>query len=226
MSELLAAAKKGPVVILNVGRSSCDGLILLEGLSDGVIHVPFPELTSGHVKSLSQSFQNLMSDEGHGNINRLHARPEGSSIDPEVDFAHILSELWMRLVKPVLDALAITPSIKDNLPHIWWCPTGPLTFLPIHAAGLYGEDVPFGSKLSDLAISSYTPSLVALMQPTSQAQHEFQLLAVVQASTVGQSNLPGTKDEINHIQQCAKDKVAVCPLMDQEATVARGGRGA
>ncbi|CAG8724500.1 11925_t:CDS:2, partial [Acaulospora colombiana] len=28
----------------------------------------------------------------------------------------------------------------DVLPRIWWCATGPLAFLPIHAAGIYGPE--------------------------------------------------------------------------------------
>jgi hypothetical protein len=110
ISELLPAAEKGPVVFLNVSRTSCDGLILLKSLSDQVMHVSFPEFTPEHVKNLTQSFANLMSDVGYRNISRLHAHREGRSTHPEGEFAHILSELWMRLVKPVLDALAITVS--------------------------------------------------------------------------------------------------------------------
>ncbi|KAJ7621824.1 CHAT domain-containing protein [Mycena rosella] len=120
-----------------------------------------------------------------GNVVLLN-REEGLG-SPEDDFAHILSELWVRLVKPVLAALAITTPAKDNLERIWWCPTASLTFLPIHAAGLYGKDDSFGSKLSDFAISSYTSSLAAL--------------------------------------QCARGKIPVFPLMEQEATIGRVEEG-
>ncbi|KAJ6527411.1 hypothetical protein B0H19DRAFT_1083959 [Mycena capillaripes] len=68
-----------------------------------------------------------------------------SSLDLECEFAYIPSELWVQLIQPVLDALAITLS--------WWYPIGPLTSLPIPAAGIYGEDVTLGSKLSDFVIS-------------------------------------------------------------------------
>jgi hypothetical protein len=79
--------------------------------------------------------------------------------------------------------------------RIWWCLTGPLAFLPIHAAGLYGEDDGFGSKLSDFVISSYTPSLTALIEafrggPDSKP---LQLLAVAQPSAHSQHYIPGTK---------------------------------
>jgi len=36
-----------------------------------------------------------------------------------------------------------------------------LVFLPVHAAGLYSTNTPYGLKLSDFVASSYTPSLPA-----------------------------------------------------------------
>ncbi|KAJ7915772.1 CHAT domain-containing protein, partial [Mycena leptocephala] len=227
-SQLSPAAQKGPVVFLNVSQMSCDGLILQKGHTGEVMHVPFHDFTPEYARSLARSFEDLMPYRRCGDIDRLHAHREGSFPDLGDEFAWILSELWVRLVKPVLDALAITTPTKDNLPRIWWCPTGPLTFLPIHAAGLYGKDVTFGSKLSDFVISSYTPSLAALIQgfcPTSVSQHEFQLLVVAQPSSVGQGYIPGTKDEIQRIQQCAKGKVSVHPLVEQETTVANVEEG-
>ncbi|KAJ7748283.1 hypothetical protein DFH07DRAFT_775743 [Mycena maculata] len=92
---------------------------------------------------------------------------------------------------------------KHSSWRIWWCPTGPLAFLPIHAAGLYGKDQAFGSTLSDFLISSYTPSLTALIQgyrPQSGSKEDRQLLAVTRPSAKGQSYIPGTQDEIKFIK--------------------------
>ncbi|KAJ7303802.1 TPR-like protein [Mycena albidolilacea] len=227
-SQLSSAAQKGPVVLLNVSQMSCDGLIVQKGLTEEVMHVPLDDFTPEYVKSLAESFEDLMPYVGRGDIDRLHAHRERSFQDLGDKFAWILSELWVRLVKPVLNALAITTPTKDNLPRIWWCPTGPLTFLPIHAAGLYGKDVAFGSKLSDFMISSYTPSLATLMQgfcPTSLPQHEFQLLVVAQPSSVGLGYIPGTKDEIQRIQQCARGKVSVQSFVEHETTLANVEEG-
>ncbi|KAJ7210130.1 CHAT domain-containing protein [Mycena pura] len=228
MSELSPAAQKGPVIFLNVGKTSCDALLLLPGLN--VLHEPLPEFTPMHVETLTKSFNRLVPYMGRGDIERLHGQREGGSQGLEDDFAHILSELWLRLVKPILDGLAITTPQNDNLPRIWWCPTGPLTSLPIHAAGLYGNADTFGSKLSDFAISSYTPSLAALIQgfrpmASSLSPHDHQLLAVAQPFAIGQNRLPGTLEEINRIQQCAKDKLPVLPLIGDEATIARVEEG-
>jgi CHAT domain-containing protein len=109
--------------------------------------------------------------------------------------------------------------VSQNLRRIWWCPTGPLAFLPIHAAGAYGENQVFGSKLSDILISSYTPSLTALLQgfrPHSESQADLQLLAVTQPSAEGQSYLPGTQEEIKCIQQHVEGKKVQLQWLDEE----------
>lgn len=42
--------------------------------------------------------------------------------------------------------------------RIWWCPTGSLAFLPIHAAGLYGDKF---NKLPRTVL----PTLPSLLTP-------------------------------------------------------------
>jgi hypothetical protein len=44
---------------------------------------------------------------------------------------------------------------------MWWCPTSLFNFFPLHAAGEYMAN---GKSLSQQYISSYTPSLTALMR--------------------------------------------------------------
>ena len=100
--------------------------------------------------------------------------------------------------------------------------TGPLTFLPIHAAGLYAtKDQP---KISDYVVSSYTPTLAALLS----AQHRVpqrgnipQLLIVAQPATPGQNPLPGTVNEADTIQiiQRQTGGLHLAHLDDQAATV-------
>ncbi|KAG1870207.1 CHAT domain-containing protein [Suillus subalutaceus] len=49
--------------------------------------------------------------------------------------------------------------------RIWWCPTSLFNFLPLHAAGKYRRH---GQFLSQLHISSYMPSLTALIKARRQ----------------------------------------------------------
>ena len=86
-------------------------------------------------------------------------------------------------------------------PRIWWCATGPLAFLPIHAAGLYNT-MEAGFKISDFVTSSYTPTLTALLEPPFIAHRDFQgLLGVSQPCTPGLSQLPNAKKELTQIKR-------------------------
>ncbi|KAF7358386.1 hypothetical protein MVEN_00888700 [Mycena venus] len=216
ISELSAAVQGGHVILLNLSNIGCDALILSK-LTNEVLHVPLPKFTVEHAESLNQSLGYLMPS---GHSHRLEGYVEGHSAGPEKAFSHILSELWARIVQPILDALKITTPIQDNLQRVWWCPTGPLTSLPIHAAGLYGKDDPFGSKLSDFVISSYTPSLAALIEGfRPRSQEKFQMLAVAQPSAVGQSYIPGTQKEINNIELHVMGKLPILRLEESAATL-------
>ncbi|KAJ7915277.1 hypothetical protein B0H13DRAFT_1457822, partial [Mycena leptocephala] len=131
ISELSQAAQHGPVVILNSTHGQCDALILIPGLDDDVMHVALTNAKPMNVESMAQSLCHLV----RGGPERIVWKREGQ-MNPEEEFAQLLSELWLGIVKPVLEGLAMNPSETD-LSRIWWCPTGPFAFLPIHAAGLY-----------------------------------------------------------------------------------------
>jgi CHAT domain-containing protein len=105
------------------------------------------------------------------------------------------------------------------MPHVTWCLTGPLTFLPIHAAGLY--DSKSQPKIFDYVVSSYTPILTTLLhaehRPPKGAQTA-RLLAISQPATPAQNPLPGTVIEVNAIQNHTS-RIHVTRLNGQEATV-------
>ncbi|KAJ7448639.1 TPR-like protein [Mycena galericulata] len=225
ISELSLAAKMGPVAIVNISKYGCDALILIPGLGEEVIHVPLPDFTLHEAQLLAESLASIVGPPGH--TDKLDEPLEGH-MAPDDIFSHILSELWVKIVYPVLNALAITPPVGQDLGRIWWCPTGPLSFLPIHAAGLYAEDHKFGSKLSDFLISSYTPSLTALIQgyrPQSESKAVLQLLAVTQPSADGQSYISGTQEEVQCIEQHAKGKVPVLRFDKDMATIEKVQQG-
>ncbi|KAJ7128411.1 CHAT domain-containing protein, partial [Mycena epipterygia] len=86
---------------------------------------------------------------------------------------------------------------SSNPRRLWWCPTGPFAFLPIHAAGIYGAD---GTNcVSDYVVSSYTPTITALLNPPSEALSSFKMTAVVQVDAPGCSPLPGAQREMEKI---------------------------
>ena len=101
----------------------------------------------------------------------------------------------------------------SNVHHIWWCPTGPLSFLPIHAAGVY----PVGPKLSDFVVSSYTPTLSALLNVSHTPVKKVPQLLTVALPKVSYPPLPGAGREVEHIAKNA-DKFHVVSLLDSQAT--------
>ena len=109
-----------------------------------------------------------------------------------------------------------------ELPHITWCLTGPLTFLPIHAAGLY--ETKEKPKIFDYVVSSYTPTLTALLSAKRyppKSSSSARLLTVCQPKTPGQNPLPGTLQEVDAIQtiQSQTGQLDVTRLDDQKASV-------
>ncbi|KAJ6459113.1 CHAT domain-containing protein [Mycena vitilis] len=220
ISELAAAAQRGPVVVLVVCAWEVSALVLMPGLDNDVLHIPLPDFGRLSLSAAEESLKRLLP--GHGRGERLAGRRQGQ-MPPEAEFEHVLAELWKRVAWPVLQGLGYTSPPK-NPQRIWWCLTGPLTFIPIHAAGLYGEDDGFGSKLSDFVISSYTPSLNALIEAFRCQAHprEVQLLAVAQPSAHGQSYIPGTKKELDDLQELAQatePKISLLRFDGNAATV-------
>jgi CHAT domain-containing protein len=51
---------------------------------------------------------------------------------------------------------------KSHRPRLWWCPTGDLAELPLHAAGIYDGPKSNQDCTAEYVVSSYTPTLSAL----------------------------------------------------------------
>lgn len=79
-------------------------------------------------------------------------------------------------------------------PRLWWCPTGPFAFLPIHAAGIYDEHET--DCVADYVVSSYTPTLAALLDPPNNTATSFKMTAVIVPNAPNCRPLPGTSAEL------------------------------
>jgi CHAT domain-containing protein len=106
--------------------------------------------------------------------------------------------------------------MTNELPHITWCTTGPLAFLPIHAAGQYDRP---NEKISDYAISSYTPSLSTLLDHSREPADFRGILAIGQVHTAGHTPLPGTAVELDAIRKQASNQ-RFTQLDGEKATIA------
>ena len=83
--------------------------------------------------------------------------------------AGVLEWLWDTVCDRVLDRLGFryTPDDGEPWPRVYWCPTGWLSFLPLHAAGRRSGA---GQSVLDRVVSSYTPTLRALLRARAQLE--------------------------------------------------------
>ncbi|CUA77661.1 Toll-like receptor 8 [Rhizoctonia solani] len=213
-SELVKAAQSGPVVVINVHKSRCDALIMFPNETD-IVHVPLPNLYEKPALKLHVPFEVVPgSSEPSDELDGF--RGVRSKVTKN-QYESMLEELWECVAKPVLEALAISiEQPPQELTHITWNTTGPLSLLPLHAAGDYTKP---HMRLFEFAISSYTPMLGILLRASPSPQIHSRILAVGQETTPGQALLPGTKIELESIKALAKDPIQYMQLDDRSATV-------
>ncbi|KAI0028661.1 CHAT domain-containing protein [Vararia minispora EC-137] len=219
LAQLAPACQDGPVAVINIDRERCDALVLCRPRN--VVHVPLPKFSL----QAAEDVRSLLVASIHGRDARL-SQEERGVYQPSFrdDMRDTLKTLWVCIVEPVLSSIKseLVAPASGGLPHITWCATGPLSSLPLHAAGIYNETEPSAPKAPDLVVSSYTPSLSVLLaahlkprDPSSAT--EVRILAVSQPKTPGQSPLPCTVAEANvvvrHFPECTTH------LSDKEATV-------
>ncbi|CAE7234171.1 unnamed protein product [Rhizoctonia solani] len=215
-SALVQAAKSGPVVVINTHESHCDALILRSG-ERGILHVPLPNLTDEMVQNDWDRMHRSLKSQNH---RQRHIDTKAMDAETESNLARILADLWTNIAQPVIAALGYTTPIDQysgaNIPHVTWCTTKALSFLPLHAAGLYDRPQ---TRLSDFVISSYTPTLGTLLAaPTSASPRHLKVLAVGQESTPGQTKLPGTTEEVLALEKHACERIPFTKLCGKDGT--------
>jgi len=244
-SELLRnTPPNGPIILINVDKARCDALALISGCPEP-IHIPLTEFTYDQAFSLSRRLSNCLASNG------VRVREENRAVRPaperriKSDIHFVLGVLWMEVVRPILEGLSYSVSFifitfltailiyfsfqSTQLdPHrIWWCPTGPLAFLPLHAAGIYGktrgEQSPTGCCISEFAISSYTPTVSALLRINKDTANKrplssSELLIISQPNTPGCSPIRETTKEMDAISKVVEAKE--CKFLCLEGAVA------
>jgi hypothetical protein len=214
IETLFQAADRGPVVIVNVGRTRCDALLLT---AEGVRTLPLPGLTQEEAVDRATAFHDALGAARQGLAARINANQTMLST---------LEWLWEAVALPVLDALALpvldAPApAGGNLPRVWWCPTGPLATLPLHAAGRHrpGRNAAW---VGDHVVSSYTPTLQALLRARNARPAPPAPAALVTGLRVTPRqdgryrDLPAVPDEIRAIRDALGGRALV--LEDATAT--------
>ncbi|KAG2009631.1 mucin-like protein 1 [Coprinopsis cinerea AmutBmut pab1-1] len=231
---LKAATAKGPIVFLNASYYGCDALIFK---SDGSLeHLPL-EVELDLLRSLKNAVQRLADGNTlHGEVQhdidvafekrnlRLKARIGKRNRSVDDDFRRVLEILWELVVLPVVERLRLKKinSQDDNSQddsdlrrRIWWCPTGPFAFLPVHAAGIYSSQGEGISCLSDYAVSSYCSSPQDLLAPPTKSGPDFKMFAVIEPEKLGpgMSSLPSATLELEKIKSQIPDQRRLTTLV-------------
>ena len=196
-SELQCAASGGPVIIVNASKYSCDALIVLPDRDP--VHIPL-QITQEGVRVLSKELRALT--------------VRATKADMTKELAFFLRKLWDQIVSPIVDFLQMT---HPSGSRIWWCPTAEFSVLPLHAAGPFRK----GQKnLPNLYISSYTPTLTALIRARRQdtsnsATPQKHFIAIGQAKAAGENELFSVGAELDDIGQSV-DGLATFTRIDGE----------
>ncbi|KAF8150680.1 CHAT domain-containing protein [Crassisporium funariophilum] len=210
--SLASSAKDGPIVMINCSETKSDALVLLR---DGqTIHVDLPGVTTEKASKQCDNLRAALQFQGIHSRKAVDADRAGRRIvtkgpDGETMLESVLKWIWTFIVSPIFQELKL---IQITEGRVWWCLTGPLTYLPVHAAGPPNNFV-----------QSYTSTLGALLRARSPhaARSEKIILTAVglyEFGTGGKSSLPNVKLEIEVLREVVgQDKIMV--LMNEEATL-------
>ena len=130
----------------------------------------------------------------------------------------VLAVLWKLVVRPVIHHLKLevrsfpvlvlrahrATQKSESPPRVWWCPTGPFSTLPFHAAGIYAPETKMGAveNVSDYMVSSYTPTLNSLLMPSPvSSAAPFKMLVAIQPEIEGHVTLTQTREEMRQIER-------------------------
>lgn len=188
--ELMSAAISGPVVIINTCHIRSDAF-LIEKHQIRVIQL-----------------QDLKEDEITQRVRDLRSN--------SASLYDTLRWLWEVATNPILEALEFrqTPT-GDDWAHVWWIPTGKLSNLPLHAAGIH--EITSKDTVLDRVISSYSSSIKALIygrkKKISDLKDEISnAVMVAMPETPGLSQLEFANSEVKMLQDLC-DSLKLLPAI-------------
>ena len=186
---LRSAAAGGPVILINHSEWRSDIIILFHGSPPSLI--PTSDDFYDRAKGLLEKL--------------LAARDKGlDSGEYEDALEEVLKHLYDLVGSPVIERLRELKIPEQS--RVWWCPTSVFCSLPLHAMGPIPSNGPIKLYFSDIYISSYTPTLSALIEsrePSTQSLGVPSMLLVVQPD----DEIPSSIEEMHIVQ-------AVCPSVE------------
>ena len=195
---LRSAALRGPVIIINHCKWRSDIIIVLRDSPPSLIttsHTFF-----GRANGLKDKLLEIRQRCGPDSRQYVHA------------LISVLRDLYELIGVPVikrLDDLGIPEQSR-----VWWCPTSVFGHLPLHAMGPIPSSGKRKRYFSDMYISSYTPTLSALITSRDSDARNSNLPNILLVALPDPS-LPGVSGEVQVIQSL---KIPVTSLISQGAT--------
>ncbi|KAJ3538765.1 hypothetical protein NM208_g4680 [Fusarium decemcellulare] len=188
LDELMSVLGDDHAIVINTAERRCDAFLINKRNGIQVV-----QLTSLTLASIEKQTEDL----------RL-SRPY---IDPS-----LLTWLWDDIASPILERLGlIGPCADHSLARLFWILTGPLTHLPIHAAGRHTDRS--RNTVMDRAMSTYCSSLRGFVHSrkvkTRPLNHSKEgpvakALLVAMDVTPGLKSLPYATEEIDMVEkQCS-----------------------
>lgn len=188
---------QGTVIVPNTSRLGCHAILIRRGEA---MVVDLPEAVHEEVLRRCERWLDAVD-------------PDRDDEEPETVLLDSLAWLWRAVVGPSLRAAGLLdkPAPQER-PRVWWLPIGPLSLLPLHAAGDVLDDA------SAHVVSSYAPTLQALARarrPRSPSQVT-QLVVALPHLPEGDT-LPAVAREVTTVTELSPAKV-LRRLLDAEAT--------
>ncbi|MFC9394598.1 CHAT domain-containing protein [Streptomyces sp. NPDC057027] len=170
LHSLATAIDGGTVVVLNVGPTRCDAVLVT---ASGKECLPLA-VTVEEVSEQAARFTDAWRTAGEAQAVLSAAGPSApraatvafhSAVD---EMADVLAWGWDNVTGPVLEALGhrTAPGEGESWPRVWWCPTGPLTAFPLIATGHHDGSM---RSVIDRVVSSEAPTLRILAEAGSSA---------------------------------------------------------
>ncbi|EJC98917.1 uncharacterized protein FOMMEDRAFT_94828, partial [Fomitiporia mediterranea MF3/22] len=180
---LRLSASEGPVIVVNHCEYRSDALIVLSQEDCPTVCVP---MDSNFYRDSTDLCKNLL---------ETRKNYGADSLEYDRILRHTMEVLWNRMVSKVVNKLKELGIAEGS--RIWWCPTSVLTSLPFHAAGPFKDADGNTKYLLDIYVSSYTPTLGALIKARSGDNFEEPTVLVI-----GDDSLSSARGEIRNIRNC------------------------
>jgi tetratricopeptide (TPR) repeat protein len=208
-AELQEAATEGPVVLLNIAELRSDAIILT---ARQIAIITLTGVGPREVARRADEFLaalHMLEDPGAAAAARASAEDAISAV---------LAWLSDTVTGPVLDHLGYSTAHPEDVPwpRVWWCPSGFLSLLPLHAAGHHEPVHDRGDAVVDRVVSSTTPTLRALLHARRPpGGGDPRILVVRMPVTPGEQDLPGAAHDAETLTSLWSDAVTVVGLVGE-----------